>query len=133
MKKHWMSVAKACLDAAESGTMSFPQIVGTLMQEGFDGYLIDFRRASATYYRPDGACVDLPAHKISVPVAETFVAARLQAAIKEAQQLVPGYTYRGFCDKAALAGCAAYLVSFCGRRVLYFGRTGESHVEHFPS
>jgi uncharacterized protein YbcV (DUF1398 family) len=131
MKEQWTAVAKTCLDAAESGTMSFPQIVATLMQEGFDGYLIDFRRASATYYRPDGDCVELPAHRIGV--AETFDAAGLQAAIKEAQQLVPGYTYRGFCDKAARAGCAAYLVSFLGRRVLYFGRTGETHVEHFPN
>lgn len=133
MKEQWASVAKTCLDAAESGTMTFPQVVNTLMQAGFDGYLIDFRRASATYYRPDGNFVELPAHRIGVAVAEAFDPARLQAAIREAQQLVPGYTYRGFCDKASLAGCAAYLVSFCGRRVLYFGRTGETHVEHFPS
>jgi hypothetical protein len=25
-----------------------------------------------------------------------------------------------------------YLVSFPGRRVLYFGRTGETHAEHLP-
>ena len=133
MKEQWTSVAKTCLDSAESGTMTFPQIVATLTQEGFDGYLIDFRRGSPTYYRPDGDCVELPTHKVGVAVAATFDAARLQAAIREAQQLVPGYTYRGFCEKAALAGCAAYLVSFSGRRVLYFGRTGETHVEHFPS
>jgi uncharacterized protein YbcV (DUF1398 family) len=45
---------------------------------------------------------------------------------------VPGYTYLGFCKKAALAGCAGYVVSFSGRRVLYIGRTAETHVEHFP-
>ena len=30
------------------------------------------------------------------------------------------------------AGCAGYIVSFLGRRVLYIGRTAETHVELFP-
>ena len=42
------------------------------------------------------------------------------------------YSYRGFCEKAKEAGCAGYLVSFLGRRVVYFGRTAETHVEHSP-
>lgn len=133
MEEQRRSVAKACLEGAENGTMTFPQIVATLMQEGFESYLIDFRRASATYYRPNGESVELPAHKVQAPVAGTFDAAGLQVAIKEAQQLVPGYTYRGFCEKAARAGCAGYLVSFSGRRALYFARTAETHVEHFPN
>jgi len=37
---------------------------------------------------------------------------------------------RGGPRKAA--GCAGYLVSFLGRRVLYFGRSAGTHVEHFP-
>ncbi len=132
MDDHKKSVAKTCLEGAEGNTMTFPQIVGTLMQEGFESYMIDFRREAATFYMPDGDSVELPTHRIGVPVAPAFDAALIQAAIKEAQQLVPGYTYKGFCRKAASAGCAGYIVSFSGRRVLYFGRTAETHVEHFP-
>ena len=113
--------------------MTFPQIVATLIQEGFESYLVDFRRATATYYRPDGKSVELPTHKLDTLVAAGFDVPLLQAAIKEAQQLVPGYTYLSFCEKAVRAGCAGYLVSFTGRRVLYFGRTAETHVERFPS
>jgi uncharacterized protein YbcV (DUF1398 family) len=112
--------------------MIFPQIVGTLIREGFESYLIDFRRATATYYLPDGGSLELPTHRIDVPIAPGFDAALIRAAIGEAQQLVPGYSYRGFCAKAASAGCAGYIVSFSGRRALYFGRTAETHVEHFP-
>jgi uncharacterized protein YbcV (DUF1398 family) len=112
--------------------MTFPQIVGTLMREGFESYAIDFRRGAATYYTPDGECVGLPTHRIDVPIAATFDPAPIRAAIKEAQQLVPGYTYKGFCKKVAAAGCAGYIVSFSGRRALYVGRTAETHVEHFP-
>ncbi|AGK59015.1 hypothetical protein HYPDE_36718 [Hyphomicrobium denitrificans 1NES1] len=133
MDNHKISVAKACLEGAECNTMNFPQIVGTLMAEGFEGYIIDFRRGAATYYLPDGDSADLPTHKIDVPVSASFDPAPIQAAIKEAQQLVPGYTYAGFCRKVAAAGCAGYVVSFSGRRALYFGRTAETHVEHFPS
>jgi uncharacterized protein YbcV (DUF1398 family) len=132
MDDHKKSVAKTCLEGAEGNTMTFPQIVGTLMQEGFESYMIDFRREVATFYMPDGGSVELPTHRIGVPVAPTFDAALIQAAIKEAQQLAPGYTYKGFCKKAASAGCAGYIVSFSGRRALYFGRTAETHVEHFP-
>ena len=132
MDDHKKSVARTCLEGAEGNTLAFPQIVGTLMQEGFESYAIDFRRGTATYYLPDGASVELPAHKIDVPVAATFDAVPIQAAIKEAQQLVPGYTYGGFCKKVATAGCAGYIVSFSGRRALYIGRTAEIHVEHIP-
>lgn len=133
MDDHKKAVARICLDGAENNTMTFPQIVGTLMQEGFESYMADFRRAVATYYLPDGDSVELPMHKIDVPVARTFDVVRIQAAIKEAQQLAPGYTYKGFCKKTALAGCAVYIVSFPGRRALYVGRTAEIHVEHFPN
>lgn len=132
MDHHKTSVATACLKAAEDNTMTFPEIVGTLMREGFESYTIDFRREKAIYYLADGNTIELPLHNIGVSVAPGFDTARIQAAIKEAQQLVAGYTYRGFCDKVAAAGCAGYMVSFSGRRALYFGRTAETHVERFP-
>lgn len=132
MNDHRKAVARACLDGAEAGTMTFPQIVGTLMGEGFESYLVDFRRAVSIYYLPDGNSVELPTHPIDVAVAPAFDAAPVQAAIREAQRLAPGYTYAGFCRKVASAGCAGYIVSFSGRRALYFGRTAETHVEHFP-
>jgi uncharacterized protein YbcV (DUF1398 family) len=126
------SVAAACLQGAESGSMSFPEIVGTLMATGFESYLIDYRRSLAIYYLPDGDSVELTARKVEQAVASTFDAPAIRAAIMEAQDSVPGYTYDGFCRKTAAAGCAGYIVSFSGRRVLYFGRTAETHVEHFP-
>lgn len=128
-----IAVARACLDASEGGTMTFPEIVGALMREGFEGYAIDFRRTTATYYLSDGDSAELPMHRVDGPVAPAFDAAKVQAAIREAQQLVPGYTYKGFCEKVVAAGCAGYVVSFSGRRALYIGRTAETHVELFPN
>ena len=67
------------------------------------------------------------------PVAATFDAVAIQATVREAQALVPGYTYQGFCAKVTAAGCAGYMVSLLGRRAVYFGRTAETHVELFPT
>jgi len=126
------AVAETCLKGAEENTMTFPEIVGTLMCNGFESYMIDFRRRKAVYYLADGDSIELGTHNVGAPVASGFDAARIDMAIKEAQQLVPGYTYRGFCEKVVAAGCAGYMVSFSGRRALYFGRTAETHVERFP-
>ncbi len=76
--------------------------------------------------------MELTAHASTEPVAHDFDVAAIRTAIGEAQALVPGYTYKGFCDKVKRAGCAGYMVSFSGRRAVYFGRTAETHVELFP-
>lgn len=125
-------VAKACLAASEAGTLTFPEIVKTLMDAGFESYAVDFRRALATYYMPDGDSVELPTHRVEGAVAAAFDVPRIEAAIRQAQQLASGYTYNGFCSTVVAAGCAGYVVSFLGRRAVYMGRTAETHVEPFP-
>lgn len=127
-----MSVARVCLAASYDGTLTFPQVVGKLAEAGFESYAIDFRHATARYYRPDGDSMELKAHRYDVSIPEVFDAAAVQAAIGEAQRLAPGYTYDGFCRKVMAAGCTGYVVSFPGRRAVYSGRTAQTHVEEFP-
>ncbi len=112
--------------------MAFPAIVGALIEAGFEGYSVDFRHGTATYYTDDGGLTSLPINAVATPVAPRFDAGAMQAAIREAQENGPDYTYAGFCEKAAAAGCTSYLASFTGRRFLYIGRDGVTHVEHFP-
>lgn len=133
MNAQQKTLAQKCLDAAEGNTMTFPQISEALMGNGFEGYAVDLRRSVAIYYLLTGESLELPMHEADGEVREAFDAAALQSAIREAQQLVAGYTYKGFCIKAKAAGCAGYMVSFSGRRVVYFGRTAETHLEIFPT
>jgi uncharacterized protein YbcV (DUF1398 family) len=126
------TIAENCKNGAENNTMTFPQIIGALAGAGFEGYLIDFRRETATYFLPNGESVEFKTHGIDIPVSAAFDTNALQVAIGEAQQLVEGYTYARFCAKAKAAGCAGYMVSMSGRRAMYFGRTAETHVEYFP-
>jgi uncharacterized protein YbcV (DUF1398 family) len=126
-------IARECLDASETDSMSFPQSVQNLMGAGFESYIVDLRRSVKMHYLTCGASLELPTFKLSIPVAETFDITAIQATIKEAQTQAPGYTYKGFCDKIARAGCAGYMVSFSGRRAVYYGRTAEIHTEDFPA
>jgi uncharacterized protein YbcV (DUF1398 family) len=132
MTTNWKDVARATLEGSESGTTTFPQNLRDLMEAGVDGYAVDFRRSTRTYYMPNGEALELKTEPTATPVAESFDAAVVKEAIREAQMLVPGYTYTGFCAKVARAGCAGYVVSLLGRRVLYYGRTCETHTEYFP-
>ncbi|WP_370673874.1 DUF1398 domain-containing protein [Pleomorphomonas sp. PLEO] len=127
-----IAIARRCLEAAHDGGLSFPQIVGELIAAGFESYTVDYRRGTQTYYLPDGDSVVLEMPASSCSVAEIFEAATVAALVRWAQSNGPDYGYQEFCSKAKAAGCAGYLVSFLGRRVVYFGRTAETHVEHFP-
>jgi len=127
-----ISIARSCLDAAYNKVMDFPQIVGTLIDAGFDGYTVDYRRKATTYFLPDGDNVVLDNHPSDTSVAALFDQAGIIAQIRWAQANPPDYSYKEFCENVKAFGCAGYMVSFSGRRVLYFGRTAETHVEHFP-
>ena len=132
MLMNWKDIARATLDGAESDEMTFPASLKLLMEAGFDGYAVDYRSSTRTYYMPDGRTLVLETPRTDAHVAECFDGDAVRAAIREAQQMIPGYTYRGFCEKVVKAGCAGYMVSLPGKRVLYFGRTGETHTEYFP-
>jgi uncharacterized protein YbcV (DUF1398 family) len=132
MDSERISVAESCLRAAHDGSLSFPEIVGKLIAAGFEGYMVDYRRNSQTYYLPDGDSVTLDMHPLAGGVAADFDAAEVERLVRWAQANPADYSYMAFCKKVKGAGCVGYLVSFLGRRVVYFGRTAETHVEHFP-
>ncbi len=132
MEQNQIEIAKNCLSKAENDTLNFPQIVGNLIAARFESYTIDFRLSKAFYFMPNGEAVTLDTNKINVEIGKDFDVEAIKSAIKEAQQQVEGYTYKGFCEKTIKAGCVGYIVSFVGKRAIYFGRTGEIHVEHFP-
>ena len=103
-------VLQQCAHGALAGKLTFPEIVGQLSQIGIERYHADYSRQEITYYFPDG---------------ESVVIATRQSQRNE-------HTYIDFIQKTMSAGCVGYFVQITGRRVIYFGRTGESHVEHFP-
>ena len=126
------TLAEKCLKGAYDKSISFPEIIDTLMASGFEGYAVDYRRNTTVYFLPDGHSIELANPQSDGSVAAAFDQAGIVAQIRWAQANPPDYTYAAFCKNVKALGCAGYIVSFLGRRVLYFGRTAETHVEHFP-
>ena len=132
MNKEQTAIAKTCLDAAHDGSLTFPEIVAKLTSAEFEGYLVDYRQNTSTYFLADGTHAKLEMPISPGSVAAEFNAAGIEACVRDAQANGPDYTYKGFCEKVKALGCAGYIVSFLGKRVVYFGRTAETHVELFP-
>lgn len=110
--------------------MPFPEVVVKLQEAGIERYHTDLVRSEKTYYLPTGESVVMPARPPRRRPAATFSAAETEAAIRTIQAGQIDYTE--FCERILAAGCTSYLVSLVGRRVVYFGRTAESHIEPMP-
>jgi uncharacterized protein YbcV (DUF1398 family) len=133
MNAQQTAIAQNCLTSAAEGAMSFPEIVSALVEQDFDGYIVDYRRNTTTYFLTEGAALVLDnPHPADARVAERFDETGLVAQIKWAQSNAADYSYAAFSDNVRRCGCAGYVVSFPGKRVLYFGRTAETHVEYMP-
>jgi uncharacterized protein YbcV (DUF1398 family) len=122
-------VLRECTAGADEGRLGFAELVVKLAEVGVDGYYADFRRAEKTYYTVKGRCHVLQTATLAVTVAPDFSAEALRSAIKSVVDRA--ITYVQFCDVIAAAGCVGYFVSLTGRRVIYYGKRGESHVEPF--
>jgi uncharacterized protein YbcV (DUF1398 family) len=93
-------------------------------------YHADYSRQEITYYMSDGNSLVVAAPHPSHATAAEFSALAVEAAVRQSQR--NEHSYLDFIRKTMNAGCVGYFVQITGRRVIYFGRNGESHVEHFP-
>lgn len=114
-----------------TGDMTFPQIIGRLSEIGVERYHADYGRHEKTFYLANGDSLVVTVPWGSYPTATEFSAPEIQAAIRQSQR--GEHTYADFVRKTMAAGCVGYFVQITGRRALYFGRNGETHVELFPS
>jgi len=63
-------------------------------------------------------------------VASDFDTAALRANILDSQR--NGQKYHDFTRRAMQAGVQGYFAFLRGKRVTYFGRGGDQHIEWFP-
>lgn len=123
-------IIQACVQGALSGEVTFPEIVRTLTEIGVERYHADYSRQENTYYLADGDSLVVAAPHPTHAMAVEFSASAVEAAVRQSQR--NEHTYQDFIRKTMAAGCVGYFVQITGRCVIYFGRNGESHVEHFP-
>jgi uncharacterized protein YbcV (DUF1398 family) len=120
-------VARKTLD----GTMSFPEVVGQLLAAGVEYYLVDYVGMKKTFYSAEGDTVITPINYKGLPaVAPEFSLEAVRADILDSQR--NGQKYRDFTRRAMTAGVQGYFAFLRGKRVTYFGRQGDQHIEWFP-
>lgn len=125
------AILRACTQASDAGTMKFPQVLARLGEAGIERYHADLLRAEKTYYNATGASHIEPCHALDRAIARDFSPKDVDAAVRASQ--AGGIDYREFCRRIADAGCVFYVVSLTGKRAVYYGRSGEAHVEMFPA
>jgi uncharacterized protein YbcV (DUF1398 family) len=130
MNETTIATVEECVGLTLEGRMPFPQVVQRLLDAGIERYSVDLCRSEYIYYLPDGDSHVVRPHEAAEPVAERFSAEDVESAVRDSQQ--GRIAYPQFLQRIRAAGCVGYLVSFAGRRCLYLGRTGESHLELFP-
>jgi uncharacterized protein YbcV (DUF1398 family) len=119
-----------CARLSGAGEIDFPEVVRRLSALGVERYHADYSRQELTYYLPDGDSCVVPSPHAATPVAADFSASGVAAAVGQSQR--GEHAYHDFVRKTMAAGCVGYFVQITGRRAIYFGRSGDSHVEHFP-
>jgi uncharacterized protein YbcV (DUF1398 family) len=109
----------------------FPAVVAKLAGTGVTAYMADLIALRSTYYGAGNESIDevMPLDDVP-PLAADFDKDRVAAAVAMIQRGEIGYAE--FLRRIMRAGCARYGVFFGGRKVMYFGRQGEFHTEHFP-
>lgn len=122
---------KECALGALNGMLTFPEIVSKLASIGVERYHADYPRQEITYYMSDNESLAVSTPHPVHPIAKEFVAASIEAAVRQSQR--NEHSYLEFIRKTNAAGCVGYFVQITGRCVIYFGRDGDCHVERFPA
>jgi uncharacterized protein YbcV (DUF1398 family) len=130
MDSHVKATMIECTKASDEERVTFGEVVTKLMKAGVERYHADLVRGDKTYYLPSGESEVVTGDPVGIAPAPQFSAAGVDAAVRAIQN--GKIQYRVFCKRVAEAGCVGYLVSLAGRRAVYYGRTGDSHVEWFP-
>src|ERR1700683_2803387 len=116
--------------ATPQGRMTLPQVVKGLLEVRVESYLVDFAAKQKTHYLADGTTETVPMILEPGPIAPDFNSAGLIAAIRGAQ--ADTVRYPEFVNRSTAAGVIGYWAFLTGKRVIYFGRKGEQHIEEFP-
>jgi uncharacterized protein YbcV (DUF1398 family) len=117
--------------ATLAGTVSFPEVVQSLLAAGVEYYHVDYVAMQKTFYSATGDRVVTPINYEALPsVAPEFSIGALRANILDSQR--NGQNYRDFTRRATEAGVQGYFAFLRGKRVIYLGRQGDQHTEWFP-
>ena len=120
----------AVMAESQQGKLTFPEVVRRLLEIGVESYFVDFSAGKETLFMADGQTHVEAMTLRPDPVAEEFSPAGIVDAIRGAQ--TDAIRYPEFVKRSTAAGVIGYWAFLAGKKVVYFGRNGEMHIEEFP-
>lgn len=130
MSPNTKAVIEKCAHESHEGLLTFPEVLGSLVEVGVESYCVDYRNQSTTYYLSGNEAVRVSMSMPAVEISNSFNQESVALAIRGAQS--DAVRYPEFLKLTMFAGCVGYIVWITGKHVSYFGRQGEVLVEHFP-
>ena len=119
------------INRALARAITFQEILGTLTKEGIESYHVDFLRNEWRFYATSGESFVTAVPFAHDGVAPDFSADALHAINRRVQAGLAGFA--DFVRESTKdAGCAFYIVYLKGKKVRYFGRDGDEHIQLFP-
>jgi uncharacterized protein YbcV (DUF1398 family) len=125
-----MSIIHEVLAESQAGKLIFPEVVRKLLEAGVESYFCDLAAGKEIFYMSDGKTHEEAMTLARGAIGEEFSSSGIIAAIRGAQ--TDTVRYPEFVRQATEAGVIGYWAFLTGKKVIYFGRKGELHVEEFP-
>lgn len=120
-----------CALESHTGLLTFPEVLGQLIELSVESYFADYRNQSATYYLSGNETIQVQMEVPRITIPSIFNKEEVVLAIRGAQN--NSVRYPEFLKLTMSAGCIGYMVWITGRQVSYWGRQGEVHMEYFPN
>jgi uncharacterized protein YbcV (DUF1398 family) len=124
------TVIREMCERSLAGTITFPEVVKTLLENGVESYRVDLVQNQKTFFSGRGEAHTETFDLQGPQIAGTFSAEKVVAAIRASQ--ANQIKYPEFLARIMMAGVSNYTAYLTGRRVIYMGRKGNMHVENFP-
>lgn len=126
-----VAVITECKELSRRGKITFPEVVRRLSDAGIERYHVDLTRDETTYYLTGGESHVFTLHGPTGEISGAFDASAVERAVRASQR--GEIIHPEFLARIRAAGCVGYFVQLSGRKVQYVGRSGDVHVEPFPS
>jgi uncharacterized protein YbcV (DUF1398 family) len=117
------------MEQSQARKLTFPEVVRRLLDAGVESYFCDLAIRQETFYMRD---LKTPVQKMTPPtafVAEEFLVSG--AHCSDSWRSGRHHSLSRIFQALRRCRVIAYWAFLTGRKVMYFGRRGEIHVEEF--
>lgn len=116
-------------DFSFTSKMSFPILIATLEKMGVESYRVDLSLQATCYCMATGEVMS-ESFQFDTNIAEKFDDGEIRAAVAACNS--SNLDHKEFLKRIMGAGISSYTIYLRGRKIIYYGRNGDSYIDNFP-